>query len=129
MKRSRTSVRHREATRGPDNPALPIKTNRHSSLITPEWEKSTVCEATIGTQPEFRESLSGDQPHSIAVWAHINLGKIFDATNEREHAVFEYRQALYTKDNRRGALDEAEKHLEAPFGTHGELVPLFVGRY
>jgi tetratricopeptide (TPR) repeat protein len=64
----------------------------------------------------FRESLSGDQePGWILVWAHLNLGKIYDATNQRERALNEYRLALRTKDNTRGALDEAAKYIEAPY--------------
>ena len=65
---------------------------------------------------EFRESLNGDlQPRWIDVWAHINLGKIFDVTNQRQRALNEYRQALRTKDNTRGALDEARKYSETPY--------------
>jgi len=40
------------------------------------------------------------------------LGKIFDATNQRERALNEYRRALRTLDNTRGALDEARKYIE-----------------
>jgi hypothetical protein len=49
------------------------------------------------------------------VWDHINLGKIFDITDQRERALNEYRLALRTKDNTRGALDEAKKYTEAPY--------------
>jgi len=66
---------------------------------------------------EFRESLTIDkiEPKWVEVWAHVNLGKIFDVTNQRERAIREYRRALATKDNTRGALDEAAKYLETPF--------------
>jgi aminopeptidase N len=61
---------------------------------------------------EFREALSGDlEPKWTEVWAHINLGKIFDITDQRERAVNEYRQALRTKDNTYGALEEAQKYI------------------
>ena len=43
--------------------------------------------------------------------AHIDLGKIFDVTNQRDRALNEYRLALRTKDNTRGALDEEAKHI------------------
>jgi hypothetical protein len=42
------------------------------------------------------------------------MGKIYDLTGQRERALNEYRQALRTKDNTRGALDEAAKYIEAP---------------
>jgi tetratricopeptide (TPR) repeat protein len=65
---------------------------------------------------EFREVFNGDlEPKWTEVWAHINLGKIFDATAQRDRALNEYRQALKTKDNTRGALDEAKKYTEAPY--------------
>ena len=65
---------------------------------------------------EFRMSLAGDlEPKWTEVWDHINLGKIFDITNQRDRALNEYRLALRTKDNTRGALDEAKKYTEAPY--------------
>lgn len=64
----------------------------------------------------FREALNGDQePQWTVVWSHINLGKIFDITQQRERARNEYQQALRTKDNTQGALEEAAKYLEAPY--------------
>ena len=61
----------------------------------------------------FREALNGDlEPIWTEVWSHINLGKIFDITGQRERAVNEYQQALRTKDNTQGALAEAEKYLK-----------------
>jgi hypothetical protein len=50
--------------------------------------------------------------------AHINLGKIFDITDQRYRALNEYRLALRTKDNTRGALDEAKKYTEAPYSRN-----------
>jgi tetratricopeptide (TPR) repeat protein len=39
----------------------------------------------------FREALNGDQePAWTVVWSHINLGKIFDITQQRERARNEY---------------------------------------
>ena len=65
---------------------------------------------------EFRESLNGDQePKWTEVWSHINLGKVFDITGQRERAVNEYQQAIRTKDNTQGALDEANKYLQSPY--------------
>jgi tetratricopeptide (TPR) repeat protein len=64
----------------------------------------------------YRESLNGDgEPRWTEVWSHIQLGKIFDVTGQRERATNEYRQALQTNDNTQGALDEARKYLERPY--------------
>jgi tetratricopeptide (TPR) repeat protein len=60
---------------------------------------------------EFREALNGDlEPKWTEVWSHINLGKIFDVSDQRDRALNEYRQAARTKDNTQGALDEAAKY-------------------
>jgi tetratricopeptide (TPR) repeat protein len=65
---------------------------------------------------EFRQALNSDlQPQWIEVWSHLNLGKIFDISGQRERAINEYRQAQWTKDNTRGALDEAEIYLQVPY--------------
>ena len=64
----------------------------------------------------YRDSLNGDgEPKWTEVWSHIQLGKIFDITGQRERALGEYRQALQTNDNTQGALDEARQYLTAPF--------------
>jgi len=64
----------------------------------------------------YRESLNGDgEPRWTEVWCHLQLGKIFDTTGQRERAVNEYRQALQTNDNTSGALDEARKYMQKPF--------------
>ena len=65
---------------------------------------------------EFREALNGDlEPKWTEVWAHINLGKIFDVTGQRDRAVNEYQLALRTKDNTQGAQEEAAKYLKKPY--------------
>ncbi len=64
----------------------------------------------------YRDSLNGDgDPRWTEVWSHIQLGKIFDVTGQRERATNEYRQALQTNDNTQGALEEARKYLQKPF--------------
>jgi aminopeptidase N len=64
----------------------------------------------------YRDSLNGDgEPRWTEVWSHIQLGKIFDITGQRERATNEYRQALQTNDNTQGAMDEARKYLQKPF--------------
>jgi tetratricopeptide (TPR) repeat protein len=65
---------------------------------------------------EFRAALNGDlQPKWIEVWCHLNLGKIFDAMNQRSRALNEYKQAERTGDNTRGAVDEAQLYTEFPY--------------
>jgi Peptidase family M1 domain/Tetratricopeptide repeat-like domain len=64
----------------------------------------------------YRECLNGDgEPRWTEVWSHIQLGKIFDITGQRERATNEYRQALQTNDNTQGAMDEARKYLQSPY--------------
>jgi len=62
---------------------------------------------------EFRSVLDGDlEPKWTEVWAHINLGKIFDITGQRDRAVNEYNLAVRTRDNTQGAQEEAAKYLK-----------------
>jgi len=64
----------------------------------------------------YRECLNGDgDPRWTEVWSHIQLGKIFDITGQRERAVNEYRQALQTNDNTQGAEDEARRYIQKPY--------------
>jgi len=64
----------------------------------------------------YRESLNGDgEPRWTEVWSHLQLGKIFDVTGQRERAVNEYRQAVQTNDNTQGALDETRKYLQKAY--------------
>jgi aminopeptidase N len=65
---------------------------------------------------EFREVLNGDlEPKWTEVWAHINLGKIFDVTQQRDRARNEYQQAVRTRDNTQGAQEQAAKYLQTPY--------------
>jgi len=65
---------------------------------------------------EFREAINGDEdPKWTVVWSHINLGKIFDVTGQRERALNEYTKALRTKDNTQGALEEAARFQQKPY--------------
>jgi aminopeptidase N len=64
----------------------------------------------------YRDALRGDDdPRWTEVWSHIQLGKIFDVTGQRDRAVNEYRQAVQTNDNTQGALNEARLHLQTPY--------------
>ena len=97
--------------------AKDIQANPHSSI--PHFRIAELYFQQHNYQSaanEFREALNNDlQPRWIEVWAHINLGKIFDITRQRDRAINEYHQAQRTKDNTRGALDEAEIYLTIPY--------------
>jgi len=65
---------------------------------------------------EFRRTLDGDlDPKWVAVWSHLQLGKIFDVTGQRDRALNEYQRALQTNDNTQGALDEANRYVQKPY--------------
>ncbi|MBI4458521.1 MAG: peptidase M1 [Acidobacteria bacterium] len=68
----------------------------------------------------FRQALNGDlDPKWTEVWSHIYLGRIFDVTGQRDRAINEYQQAVRTRDNSQGALDEANRYLQAPYQLGG----------
>lgn len=65
---------------------------------------------------EFRAAINGDlEPKWTEVWSHVNLGKIFDVTGQRDRAVNEYKQAIRTHDNTGGAQEEAAKYSTKPY--------------
>ena len=64
----------------------------------------------------YRDCLRGDDdPRWTEVWSHVQIGKIFDVTGQRDRAVPEYRQAIQTNDNTAGALNEARHYLQVPY--------------
>lgn len=64
----------------------------------------------------FRAALSGDGvPKWTEVWSELQLGKIFDASGQRDRAVNQYREALETQDNTSGALTLAGEYLKQPY--------------
>ncbi|MGO9316841.1 MAG: M1 family aminopeptidase [Terracidiphilus sp.] len=64
----------------------------------------------------FRDALRGDgEPKWTEVWSHIQIGKIFDITGQRDRAVNEYRLAIQTNDNTQGAVNEARQGLQKPY--------------
>jgi len=64
----------------------------------------------------FRDALRGDDdPKWTEVWSHIELGRIFDITGQRERAVNEYRLAVQTNDNTQGAINEARNLMTHPY--------------
>ena len=64
----------------------------------------------------YRDALRGDdEPRWTEVWAHIEIGKIFDLTGQRDRAIEQYRLAVQTNDNTQGALNEARLYLQKPY--------------
>jgi hypothetical protein len=64
----------------------------------------------------YRDALRGDgDPHWTEVWSHIQIGKIYDLTGQRDRAVNEYRLAVQTNDNSQGAVNEAQQWLQQPY--------------
>ncbi|MGA7558241.1 MAG: M1 family aminopeptidase [Terriglobales bacterium] len=69
----------------------------------------------------YREALNGDgEPRWTEVWSHLQLGKIFDVTGQRERAINEYRQAIQTNDNTQGALEECRRYMQKPYEREKE---------
>jgi tetratricopeptide (TPR) repeat protein len=92
-----------------DNPRSSLANYRIADLLFNQrnYQASANC---------YRDALKGDgDPRWTRVWSHLQLGKIFDITNQRDRAVKEYQMALQTNDNTRGALTEAEQLLQEPY--------------
>ena len=63
----------------------------------------------------FRAALRGDGiPKWIEVWSDLQLGKIFDASGQRDRAINEYREAIETHDDTSGAVTLASDYLQHP---------------
>lgn len=64
----------------------------------------------------YRDSLRGDGvPYWTKVWSHVQMGKIFDLTGQRERAENQYRLAVETRDDSGGAITRARELLDRPF--------------
>ncbi len=69
-----------------------------------------------GAADAYRDALRGEgEPAWTQVWSHIALGKIFDATGQRDRALNEYRLALQTNDNTSGALNQARAYIKKAY--------------
>lgn len=94
-----------------------LKSSPHSSL-------ASYCMAELLLEQRnyqasvnaFRDALRGDgNPAWTKVWSYIQIGKIFDITNQRERAVRQYQLAIQTGDNNDGAVNEARELSEHSF--------------
>lgn len=72
---------------------------------------------------EMRGALDGNlQPKWVEVWAHLTLGKIFDATGQRDRALNEYQRALQTRDDTQGAIEQAKQYIQKPYSEENRAV-------
>ncbi len=94
-----------------------LDSNRGSSLANYRLAEVFMMQKNYQSAANsFRDALRGDgDPKWTEVWCHINLGKIFDITGQRERAVNEYRQAVQTNDNTQGAINEARSLMQKPY--------------
>ncbi len=94
-----------------------LKTNPESSLASYRIGEVLFQQHNFqAAVNSYRDALRGDDdPAWTEVWAHIELGKIFDCTGQRDRAVNEYRLAVQTNDNTQGALNEARQDLTKPY--------------
>ena len=94
-----------------------LDVNRNSSLASYRIGEVLFLQKSYQSAANsFRDALRGDDdPKWTEVWSHIELGKIFDLTGQRDRAINEYRLAVQTNDNTQGALNEARKYLATPF--------------
>ncbi len=94
-----------------------LETKRTSSLASYRIGEVYFKQSNLQSAANsFRECLNGDlTPKWTEVWAHINLGWIYDITGQRDRAVNEYNLALRTKDNTQNAQAEASQYLKAPY--------------
>jgi hypothetical protein len=94
-----------------------LDSNRNSSLATYRIGEIFFTQHNYQSAANsFRDSLRGDNdPRWTEVWSHIELGRIFDCTKQRERAVNEYRLGVQTNDNTQGAVNEARNLMTHPY--------------
>ncbi|MBI2819642.1 MAG: tetratricopeptide repeat protein [Acidobacteria bacterium] len=115
--RGEQAVAERDYTQALEEYQQAIDVNRISSLA--HYRVGEVFFALRNYQSAanaFREALNGDlDPSWTEVWSHIYLGKIFDVTGQRERAINAYQQAIRTKDDTQGAIEQANQYLKQPY--------------
>jgi hypothetical protein len=94
-----------------------LDANRNSSLASYRIGEIFMMQRNYQSAANsFRDALRGDgDPRWIEVWSHIELGRIFDITGQRDRAVNEYRLAVQTNDNTQGAINEARALMQKPY--------------
>jgi len=95
-----------------------LELDGNSSLASFRMAEARFEAGDINTAVQlFRDSLNGDlKPKWLEVWAHINIGKIYDLRGgQRDRAVQEYQKAINTGDDSYGAQAAAKEFLMTPF--------------
>ena len=94
-----------------------LDSNKNSSLATYRIGEIFFMQRNYQSAANsFRDALRGDgDPKWVEVWSHIELGRIFDVTGQRDRAVNEYRLAVQTNDNTQGAVNEARALMQTPY--------------
>jgi tetratricopeptide (TPR) repeat protein len=94
-----------------------LDTNKNSSLASYRIGEIFFTQHNFQSAANsFRDALRGDlDPRWTEVWSHIELGRIFDVSGQRERAVNEYRLAVQTNDNTQGAVNEARDLMAHPY--------------
>ena len=94
-----------------------LDANRNSSLASYRIGEIFLTQHNYQSAANsFRDSLRGDNdPRWTEVWGHVELGRIFDCTKQRERAVNEYRLAVQSNDNTQGAVNEARNLMAHPY--------------
>ncbi|MEO6909949.1 MAG: M1 family aminopeptidase [Edaphobacter sp.] len=94
-----------------------LDANKNSSLAAYRIGEVFVMQRNYQSAANsFRDALRGDgDPKWVEVWSHIELGRIFDLTGQRDRAVNEYRLAVQTNDNTQGAVNEARALMQKPY--------------
>jgi Peptidase family M1 domain len=94
-----------------------LDANKNSSLATYRIGEIFFMQRNYQSAANsFRDALRGDgDPKWVEVWSHIELGRIFDVTGQRDRAVNEYRLAVQTNDNTQGAVNEARALMQSPY--------------
>jgi Peptidase family M1 domain len=94
-----------------------LDANKNSSLAAYRIGEVFFMQRNYQTSANsFRDALRGDNdPKWVEVWSHIELGRIFDCTGQRDRAVNEYRLAVQTNDNTQGAVNEARASMQTAY--------------
>ena len=115
--RGEQAVAERDYTQALEEYQQALDVNRISSLA--HYRVGEVFFALRNYQSAvnaFREALNGDlDPSWTEVWSHVYMGKIFDVTGQRDRAINEYQQAVRTKDDTQGAIQQANQYLKQPY--------------
>ena len=94
-----------------------LDTNKTSTLASYRIGEIFVTQRNYqAAANSFRDALRGDgDPRWAECWSHVQLGRIFDMTGQRDRAVNEYRLGVQTNDNTQGCVNEARVSMQNPY--------------